>query len=113
MAGSGSVFDREAMLAELGGDEDLLVELVDTMKSEAPKLLREVQLAVEAADPALVARAAHTLKGAISNFGAQAAAEAAFQLEQMGRAGQLSGVVSALATLEAEVDGLIRELERA
>lgn len=113
MAGSGPVFDREAMLAELGGDEDLLIELIGTMKSEAPKLLHEVRIAVEAGDPALVARAAHTLKGAISNFGAQAAAKAAFQLEQMGRAGHLNDVAVALATLEAEVDTLIFELEQA
>jgi len=113
MGTDGAAFDREAMLAELDGDEDLLAELVETMKVEAPKLLHEVRVAAGAADAALVARAAHTLKGAVSNFGARAAAEAALRLEQMGRAGDLAGLAPALATLEAEMDALVRELEAA
>lgn len=106
-------FDREAMLAELDGDEELLVELVETMRIEAPKLLHEVRVAAGAGDAALVARAAHTLKGAVSNFGARAAAEAALRLEQMGRGGDLTGLAAALATLETEMESLVRELDAA
>ncbi|MCC6642511.1 MAG: Hpt domain-containing protein [Deltaproteobacteria bacterium] len=113
MGGEGVAFDREAMLAELDGDEDLLAELVDTMKAEAPKLLHEVRVAADAADAALVARAAHTLKGAVSNFGARAAADAALRLEKMGRTADLTDLAAALATLEAEMAVLVRELEAA
>lgn len=113
MGADAVAFDREAMLAELDGDEDLLAELVETMKGEAPKLLHEVRVAAAAADAALVARAAHTLKGAVSNFGARAAAEAALRLEQMGRAGDLSDLTAALGTLETEMAALVRELEAA
>ena len=104
-----SGIDREALLAELDGDEELLAELVETMRAEAPKLLHEVQAAVAACDPALVARAAHTLKGAVSNFGARGTADAALQLERIGRSGDLGDVASALATLELEM----REFEKA
>ena len=113
MAREAAEFDREAMLAELGGDEELVTELIDTMRAEAPKLVDEVRVAVEAADAALVTRAAHTLKGAVSNFGARAAADAALRLEQMGRAGDLSHASPALATLEMEMSALLRELEKA
>lgn len=113
MAADGAGFDREAMLAELDGDEELLAELVETMKAEAPKLLLEVRVAVEAADATLVGRAAHTLKGAVSNFGARAAADAALRLEHMGRTGELTDVTPALATLEVEMKALVEALEKA
>jgi HPt (histidine-containing phosphotransfer) domain-containing protein len=113
MAGEAAKFDRAAMLAELDGDEELVTELINTMRVEAPKLVHEVRVAVAAADAALVTRAAHTLKGAVSNFGARAAADAALRLEQMGRAGDLSHASPALATLEMEMSALMRELEKA
>lgn len=113
MAGEAAEFDREAMLAELDDDEELVTELINTMRAEAPKLVHEVLVAVEAADAALVTRAAHTLKGAVSNFGARTAADAALRLEQMGRAGDLSDASPALATLEMEMSALMRELEKA
>jgi HPt (histidine-containing phosphotransfer) domain-containing protein len=113
MAGDVAGFDREAMLAELDGDAELLAELVDTMRTEAPKLLHELRAAAGATDPALVARAAHTLKGAVSNFGARTAADAALRLELMGRAGDLSELAPALAALEIAMSSLIRELEQA
>jgi two-component system sensor histidine kinase/response regulator len=112
MAGDGQVFDRAAMLAELDDDEELLAELIETMKAETPKLMHELRVAVEAADAALVGRAAHTLKGAVSNFGARAAADAALRLEQMGRSGDLAGVGASLAILEAEMNALTEALEK-
>jgi hypothetical protein len=42
----------------------------------------------------------------VGNFGADAAFQAAFQLEKMGRAGDLTGVDEAYHTLETEMDRL-------
>lgn len=112
MAGdTGAVIDRDALLNELDGDEELLSELVETMKAEMPKLLHEVRVAVEAGDAALMGRAAHTLKGAVSNFGARAAADAALALERMGRSGSLDGASEALAVLDTEMARMARALE--
>jgi len=113
MAMDGTGFDRVWMLAELDGDEELLAELIETMRDEAPKLLHEVRVAVEAGDAALLGRAAHTLKGAVSNFGARAAADAALCLERRGRSGDLADVAPALASLEIEMAALIEALDRA
>lgn len=105
-----AVIDREALLAELDGDEELLAELVETMRSEAPKLMHEVRIAAGRSDAALVARAAHTLKGAVSNFGARAAADAALQLERIGRGGDLRDLSAAVAALEAEMTAFEKAL---
>ena len=105
-----AVIDREALLAEFDGDEELLTELVQTMKDEAPKLMYEVRVAVANADAAQVARAAHTLKGAVSNFGARDTADAALQLEQIGRSGNLGDLASAVAVLETEMSAFEKAL---
>jgi len=111
MAGEGDAIDREALLAELGGDEELLAELVETMQAEMPKLLHEVRIALDAGDPALVGRAAHTLKGAVSNFGARPAVDAALALERMGREGELVAAAEAMERLELEMRRLSEALD--
>jgi HPt (histidine-containing phosphotransfer) domain-containing protein len=45
-------------------------------------------------------RAAHSLKGSVSNFGAEGVYQAAFALEKLGRNGDLSGVLTCIDTLE-------------
>lgn len=106
----GQVIDREALLTEFDGDEELLAELVQTMKDEAPKLIHEVRAAASSGDASQVARAAHTLKGAVSNFGARGAADAALQLERIGRSGDLTDLAPAVAVLEAEMSAFERAL---
>lgn len=100
---SAGTIDREALLAELDGDGELLADLVETMRDEAPKLLHEVRAAVDSGDASRVARAAHTLKGAVSNFAARSVADAALQLERIWRSGDLASAKPALAVLETEM----------
>jgi HPt (histidine-containing phosphotransfer) domain-containing protein len=73
-------------------------------------MMAELDQAIATTDLPLFERAAHTLKGAVSNFGALAAAEAAFILEKMGRAGDLNGVEDARASLGVELQRLDPEL---
>jgi HPt (histidine-containing phosphotransfer) domain-containing protein len=51
-----------------------------------------------------VQAAAHALKGAVSNFAASAASEAAHRMQQIGEAGDFTGARSACALLEAELE---------
>jgi CheY-like chemotaxis protein/HPt (histidine-containing phosphotransfer) domain-containing protein len=99
-----SVFDRAAFLERLDGDFELLDELVETFREECPRLLSETRAAVSRGDSPGLERAAHALKGSVSNFCAPAAFEAAQRLEQMGREGNLTGAGDALVALELEVD---------
>ena len=54
--------------------------------------------------------AAHSLKGTVSSFGAQAAREAALRLEVVGRSGDLTYAEPACAELEKEIASLSRAL---
>ncbi|HTX73630.1 MAG TPA: Hpt domain-containing protein, partial [Rectinemataceae bacterium] len=59
--------------------------------------------------PALRA-AAHALKGAVSNFAAPAATDAAFALQKMGEGGRLAGATAVLERVEKEVEALLAAL---
>jgi CheY-like chemotaxis protein len=98
------IFDRAAFLERLDGDFELLDELVETFRTECPRLLSDTRNAVSLGDGPGVERAAHALKGSVSNFCAPAASEAARHLEQMGREGDLTRAGDALVALELEVD---------
>jgi HPt (histidine-containing phosphotransfer) domain-containing protein len=61
-------------------------------------------------DAAALAAAAHWLKGAVGNFPAPAAMEAAARVERLGRVGDLEGAAVACTTLDAELDRLAARL---
>jgi two-component system sensor histidine kinase/response regulator len=69
-----------------------------------------VQKAVQSSDAVSVQRAAHALKGAVANFAAEPATQAAHTIEAMGRAGDLTGAPAALPPLRQELDLLAQEL---
>jgi len=87
-------------LERLGGDEELLREVARLFLDEYPALMVEIREAVAARDAKALERAAHTLKGSVSNFGADAAYNAAFVLEMMGRSRNLAEVERGLTELD-------------
>ncbi len=95
-----AVVDREALLARIGGDMELLRELVGLYRADYPRLLAEIQAAVRANDADRLRRAAHTLKASAGTFGAEQVCAAAKRLEAMGRDGTLAGAAEAGAALE-------------
>ena len=84
-----SPFDLSDALRHVNGDKDLLKELLQLFAVECPQLLTEIRNAINHSDAVLLRRAAHTLKGSISNFGAPAVVAAAQRLENLGRDGNL------------------------
>jgi len=108
----GKVLDPDALMARLDGDTGLLGEIVELFLDSAPRLMRELKKALGARDGASVERAAHTLKGAVANFGAPAALEATIRMERLGHEGDLTGAVRAWTPLEKEMGRLKKALAR-
>jgi two-component system, sensor histidine kinase and response regulator len=98
--------DRAAALDVVGGDTDLLRELVDLFLEDCPRLMGDLRAAIAASDATGVKRAAHTLKGALQNFGAADVAGTAQALETMGRANDLAGAAPLSVTLERRLAAL-------
>jgi two-component system sensor histidine kinase/response regulator len=107
---SGSGLDREVALSRVGGDLGLLQEIAALFLSDSDRMLREISNAVASRDAKALDRAAHTLKGCVSNFGAQRVYDAALALEQMGRRGDVTNVDPVFQQLEWEMHRLESDL---
>jgi CheY-like chemotaxis protein/HPt (histidine-containing phosphotransfer) domain-containing protein len=105
-------FDEGALLDHFGDDPELLNEVAGVFIETAPTWQSEIHAAVAAHDAVRLQRAAHTVKGAVSHFGAQHAYEAANQLEQIAKTGQLQNATAACATLERELRRLQIALQK-
>jgi HPt (histidine-containing phosphotransfer) domain-containing protein len=91
------------MLARLDGDRELAVQLAGIFIDEYPSMLRRLRDAVSAGSADEVRRAAHALKGSISNFIDGGPTATAYELETMGRSGQLDGTRQLLERLDREI----------
>lgn len=97
------VYDRDAALRRLGGDEELFRQMIQFFAEDSPGLLEEIEVGLRDRNAELVMRSAHSLKGLAANFGGQATIDAAKHLEDVGRGGNLTGAEAALETLRNEV----------
>jgi two-component system, sensor histidine kinase and response regulator len=103
--------DRAAALDRVDGDEDLLREIASLFVDDAPARLGEIKGAMAAGDAVRAGRAAHSLKGSVSNFGAPTVVRLALDLEQQGKAGDLAAMARSLPQLEAELSKVVAEVE--
>ena len=97
----------ERMLARLDGDRELAVQLAGIFLDEYPNMLQRLRDAVSAGSADEVRRAAHALKGSISNFIDGGPTATAFELETLGRNGQVEGAPALLDRLDRELIALI------
>jgi HPt (histidine-containing phosphotransfer) domain-containing protein len=104
--------DVAALLDRVDGDRDLLAELVALFDDEQPGLVAALRAAIAAGDGTALQRAAHTLKGAVSNFCAPPARELAHAMERAGASGDLVQATALLPELEASLAGLVSALHQ-
>ncbi len=71
----------------LGGDEELIREVVTAFVKDLPARLSDLEVAVQRRDAAAVQASAHALKGAAANVSAAALAECSHSLEIVARSG--------------------------
>ena len=96
-------FDQAVALARVEGDWELLAELIELFADDCPRLLAEIEQAIAQGEGTALTRAAHALKGAASNFGAEIVVGLALRLEELGQAGQLAEANTLCPKLETEV----------
>jgi two-component system sensor histidine kinase/response regulator len=103
--------DEALALSRVGGDSDLLREIVELFLADYPCTLDKIRSAVSARDATAIEQHAHSLKGSVSTFGADNAFNAALELERQGRTGDLADVEAGLSQLEGALGALRPELE--
>lgn len=105
------IIDWKRGLAAADGDSTLLHDLLRIFANEAPAALDKLRSAVEMKDGAAIERAAHTLKGAVSNFGAEAVVQAALNIEIMGRQRDLEHAEEAFRSVEQKIRRVLAAIE--
>ena len=101
---------RTELLDMVGGDEEVLREIVALFLEDVPARLGDLRQALDAGDLTATYKAAHTLKGSAGNFGIKAITDAALTVERHAREQNLAAARTAAQTLEAELDLLVKEL---
>ena len=96
----------------MGGDHELLQQIVRFFQEDAPQYLSRLRSAALGGSADGVLHAAHSLHGLVATFGAEAASFAALRLEDIGRSGDLSSVDEAVGALEDEISRLQTVLVR-
>lgn len=76
-----TVFDLDVAMETVDGNRELLAEMAAAMISETPRLMTQMEQAIEEKDRESLQRAAHTVYGSVAILGAKRAAEAASSLE--------------------------------
>jgi PAS domain S-box-containing protein len=102
--------DESLALSRVGGDVELLKEVVELFLDDYPSTFEKIKAAVANRNATALEHAAHSLKGSVSTFGASRAFEAAFTLEKQGRSGDLADAQESLVQLEQALEALRPEL---
>jgi HPt (histidine-containing phosphotransfer) domain-containing protein len=100
------LLDTDALSSRVGGDQELMREILLLSVSENQRLLEELRAAQSRAEWPRVQSFTHTLKGSLGNIGANAASRAARTVEQACQTadpqpieegiGELAGAIEAL-----------------
>lgn len=106
-----SSFDPQALWDRLGGDMELLRELVEIFLGECPGLLRDIAAAIREESFDDVRKFSHKLKGSALQFSGKGVAAVAASLEKMGQAKSLRSADQVFSDLEHEVAVLSQSLQ--
>jgi HPt (histidine-containing phosphotransfer) domain-containing protein len=97
---------RAAFLEGLGNDTSLAKRLIDLFVQDSTRLVDDINRAIVDRDADRLRRAAHTLKGSVSNFPAVTARETAARMETIGFAADFESAQAVFPELEKEIERL-------
>ncbi len=99
------VFDRDSMLARMGGDEEFVKEVIGIFLLDAPRQIDSLKASIEKKDLEGLRAHAHTLKGASANVDALTMRAICLKLESDARRGTSDDA-------EALMECLVNEFEK-
>lgn len=102
----------DAALDALGGDEDLLKELVQVFLDEGPALVARMRQAIAKEEGPELRRAAHTLQGSLRYFESEVTIALARDLEKLAEAKSFTDAPALLQELEGQLAGVLRVLRQ-
>lgn len=106
MTNDSKPMDQDRFFLQFDGIEDVAFQAIDAFLEALPEMLNSIEIAIEKNCNSDLERAAHTLKGALSNFYAEPSRLNAWRLEEMGHSGEIDQAKSVFFQLVSEVDKL-------
>ena len=103
-------FNEGELLDRVDNDLGFLAETVQMLQSDGRSAMQQIREALAAGDAPSVGRAAHSLKGIVSNFCSPQTQTSALAVEQMGKDGDLSAAPEAVRILGDRLEALQNEL---
>ena len=113
MSQAPSTFDPSRALAQVGDDAELLGEIAELFFEDSPRMLADIEAAIELGDAKALRYAAHALKGSVANFAADPLVGLSAQLESLGNSGRIDGARPLYTELCASVETFETELRNA
>ena len=104
------VVDLETLAEEFDEDGELLNRMLETFDRDAAERLPKIKAAAESGDAEALKAEAHAIKGGMGTFFAVAAFQTAYDLENMGDSGDLTGAGEKFTILEDQVKALRQAL---
>jgi PAS domain S-box-containing protein len=108
--GGGGTIDWRHAMETVGGDQELLAELIQAFLGEQEAMWRLLEEALRQGDARAFRRAAHSFRGSLLHLGAAEARTLAEQLELLGQAGDLERAGEKLAQFRDSLRRLTGEL---
>ena len=116
---SPTTFDLSDAMETVLGNKDLFREIAGMFLENCSDYIVRIKKGITENDGGVLEREAHSLKGAIGNFGAREAYEVAHRLEKLGKeremamaAEELSNLESALKELSSEMKIVLQEMNK-
>lgn len=98
-------------LLDIGAGPELVQELIDLLKEDAPPRIVSLRAALASADDATAIQEAHQLKGALGNLGLQTFADLAARIEAHVREGHRDPARELAEVLPAAYDEALTALQ--
>jgi HPt (histidine-containing phosphotransfer) domain-containing protein len=108
--GSAATWDITKTLDSLGGDKELLREVVEILLAEAPQQMARLRRAIAEGDATSIERMAHGLKGELGYLGISELSQGAGQLEGLGRRCELQKATEVFADFETQISAILNKL---
>ena len=105
-------WDMGKTLESLGGDEELLHEVIEIFLEEAPKHMATLGHAIAEGDTKAIEQAAHTLKGELGYLGISGLSRKARELEEIDQTPDLHAAETIYKEFEAELSSVLTSIRR-
>ncbi len=105
-----SDFDKEKLLKIFDNDWDFFKESAAMFQADYPDMISAVNDAINENNADALMRSSHALKGILGNFQAQTAMDAAYDLEKIGRSGELNKAEIKYRQLKDAADQFLKDL---